>query len=266
MAANAPGPQNFYRWSCIVGHMEHVTGSVRRPATCTGMLAGSSCVSVKLLKHNRKTTTFRRVEVKLTICFYYMTDVSKCRRRAAWRAWWLWRWLYTLNDIQQMKGKCDWAAFPPGLNIKASPTGNVVNLPRLPPQWGTRSTMRKNGPSARGPEKDKHTCAQTKVHTRESKCSHAPKCSIVFNTWIVFTVTTAADQAFHITAYFFLWNFDFKMFGSILWDGGSQTSSLRVFTGTARKNKFQLSIYQSWIQAWQSARRCTQRMKDPTLA
>lgn len=65
-------------------------------------------------------------------------------------AWWLWRCLYMLNDIQQMKGKCDWTAFPPGLNIKASPTGNIVNLPRLPPQWGTRSTMRKNGPSARG--------------------------------------------------------------------------------------------------------------------
>lgn len=216
-----------------------------------------------------KQQLFHRVQVKLTICFYNMTDASKCRQRTAWRAWWLWRWLYTLNDIQQMKGKCDWTAFPPGLNIKASPTGNIVNLPRLPPRWGTRSTMRKNGPSARGLWKDKHTCAQTKVHTGESKCSHThthtPKRSIVFNTWIVFTVTAAADQAFHITAYFFLWNSDFKMFVSILRDCRSQTSTLGVFTGTVKKNKFQLSIYQSWIQAWQSALHCTERMKDPTL-
>lgn len=94
-----------------------------------------------------------------------MTDASKCRQRPAWRALWLWRWLYMLNDTERMEGKYDWTVFPRGLNIKASPTGNTVNLPRLPPQWGTRSTMSKNGPSARGLSKDKHTRGQTKVCT-----------------------------------------------------------------------------------------------------
>lgn len=114
----------------------------------------------------KKRKLFDHAEVKLTGCFYNMTDVFKYRQRTAWRAWWLWRWLYMLNDIQQMKGKCDWTAFPPGLNIKASPTGNILNLPRLPPQWGTLSTMRKNGPSARG-----LYCRQINTHVHKQKCA-----------------------------------------------------------------------------------------------
>lgn len=104
-------------------------------------------ITVKLFvvshpKQKQEKKLFHQVEVKLMGCSYNTTDVSKCRQQAAWRTWGLWRWLYMLNDTQQMKGKCDWTAFPRGLNIKASPTGNIVNLPRLPPQWGTHSTMR----------------------------------------------------------------------------------------------------------------------------
>ncbi len=46
--------------------------------------------------------------------------------------------------------------------------------------------------------KQKCTLVNSNVHTHTQT-----KKQYSFNTWIVFTVTTAADQAFHVAAYFF---------------------------------------------------------------
>lgn len=132
-----------------------------------------------------------------------MTDVPECRQCTTRRARWLWRWLYTLNDIQQMKGKCDWTAFPRGLNIKASPTGNTVNLPRL----HIHSTMRGKWAKCTRP-------IEGKIHVHKQKCTrlnaYARGKSVVksFETWIVFTFAAAAARAFHTAAVpaFFFWN------------------------------------------------------------
>lgn len=162
-------------------------------SSCVSFSANATCAFYRLKRNSAtKKKLQKSLGSNLWAALTNMTDVPECRRRTAWRAWWLWRCLYTLNDMQQMKGKCDWTAFPPGLNIKASPTGNIVNLPRLPPQWGTRSTMRKNGPSARCPSRDKHICAQTKS---AQMCFPKFACiqthGLVLNTWIAFTVNSA---------------------------------------------------------------------------
>lgn len=152
-------PRDQFCTLCVGGMLLHYNRSAGMACTCV-----SSPVKLLVNSENKKKL-FHRVEVKLMGWAHNMTDVSKCRQLTAWRAWWLWRCLYMLNDMQQMKGKCDWTAFPPGLNIKASPTGNIVNLPRLPPQWGTHSTMRgKWAKCTRPVEGSTHMCTNKSAH------------------------------------------------------------------------------------------------------
>lgn len=55
--------------------------------------------------------------------------------------------------------------FPPGGNIKAPPTGNALNLPRLPPWWGTRSTMSRKMGQVR------NVCARIDASVHKQTCA-----------------------------------------------------------------------------------------------
>lgn len=188
-----------------------------------------------------------------------MTDASTCRQRPAWRAPWLWRWLYMLNDTERMEGKYDWTTFPQGLNIKASPTGNTVNLPRLPPQWGTRSTISKNGPSARGLSKDKHTLGQTKVCTCVSiRARTQTEFCLEYMDCVYSDSSCRPSLSYHCQHFF-------EISTSKCLSQSSGTVDLRrTDVECLRANIFQLSAYQSGIQPWRSAPCRTDRMKDPT--